>query len=170
MAKAIKRVGVIFLAVAIICLMAIGVLLGAKSAKKVNTNLLGSSNKIENVSETRNTEIPPISEEVLLDGATCEEQAEKWTEAINKSLANGGNQHILVTMTEDWIAPNTGNNDFGVGTGFSSGRIELVTNTIITLDLNGHMINRALQTNIGHGAVMHTKMTLQQIWLNLEKV
>ena len=71
MAKAIKRVGVMLLAVAIICLMAIGVLLGATSAKKENANLLGSSNKIENVSETRNTEIPPISEEVLLDGTTC---------------------------------------------------------------------------------------------------
>ena len=33
MAKAIKRVGVIFLAVAIICLMAIGVILGVNGAK-----------------------------------------------------------------------------------------------------------------------------------------
>ena len=154
MAKAIKRVGVIFLAVAIICLMAIGVLLGATSAKKENANLLGSSNKIENVSETSEVEIPPISEEVLLDGTTCAEQAAKWNEAIEKSLANGGDNHILVTMMNDWIAPNTDNHYFGVGTGFSSGRIELVTNTIITLDLNGHMINRALQTNIGDGAVI----------------
>ena len=90
MAKAIKRVGVIFLAVAIICLMAIGVLLGATSAKKENANLLGSSNKIENVSETSEVEIPPISEEVLLDGTTCAEQAAKWNDAIEKSLANGG--------------------------------------------------------------------------------
>ena len=52
MAKAIKRVGVIFLAVAIICLMAIGVLLGATSAKNDNAILFGSSNKIENVNET----------------------------------------------------------------------------------------------------------------------
>ena len=106
------------------------------------------NNEIENVSETSEVEIPPISEEVLLDGATCAEQAAKWNDAITKSLANGGDNHILVTMMNDWIAPNTDNHYFGVGTGFSSGRIELVTNTIITLDLNGHMINRALQTNI----------------------
>ncbi len=52
MAKAIKRVGVIFLAVAIICLMAIGVTLGISNAKEVAGTLLGSSNKIENVQTT----------------------------------------------------------------------------------------------------------------------
>ena len=43
MAKAIKRVGVIFLAVAIICLMAIGVILGTSNAEGVTNNLLGSN-------------------------------------------------------------------------------------------------------------------------------
>ena len=156
MAKAIKRVGVIFLAVAIICLMAIGVLLGATSAKKDNANLFGSSNKIENVNETSEVEIPPISEEVLLDGTTCEEQAAKWNEAIEKSLANGGNQHILVTMKEDWIAKSDEQytKSFGNSNYFNMGRIFIPVKAMITLDLNGHTINRALTTEVVAGEVM----------------
>ncbi len=154
MAKAIKRVGVIFLAVAIICLMAIGVLLGATSAKKENANLLGSSNKIENVSETSEVEIPPISEEVLLDGGNCTEQAAKWTEAITKSLANDGGNHILVTLTKDWVAPNSDNHNFGEGVGFSNGRIYIPENAVVTLDLNGKKIDRALTSAIADGSVI----------------
>ena len=147
MAKAIKRVGVIFLAVAIICLMAIGVLLGATSAKKENANLLGSSNKIENVSETSEVEIPLICEEVLLDGESCEEQAAKWNEAIEKSLANGGGNHILVTMENDWIAASNVDYimSFGNGVGISDGCIQVPQGSTITLDLNGHTIDRNMK-------------------------
>ena len=153
MAKAIKRVGVIFLAVAIICLMAIGVILGINGAKCETTSSLNLNNEIENVSETR-VATTPIVEEVLLDGTTCEEQAEKWTEAINKSLANGGNQHILVTMTEDWFAPNSGSHVFGTdANAFSLGRIYIPNNTIITLDINGHTLSRQLTSGIPSGSV-----------------
>ena len=154
MAKAIKRVGVIFLAVAIICLMAIGVILGTSNAKGITNNLLSSSNKIENVSETSEVELPTISEEVLLDGTTCAEQATKWKEAIEKSLANDGNQHILVTMTKDWVAPNSGNHNFGEGVGFSNGRIYIPENAVITLDLNGRKIDRTLTSAIADGSVI----------------
>ncbi len=154
MAKAIKRVGVIFLAVAIICLMAIGVILGTSNAKGITNNLLSSSNKIENVSETSEVELPTISEEVLLDGTTCAEQATKWKEAIEKSLANDGNQHILVTMTKDWVAPNSGNHNFGEGVGFSNGRIYIPENAVITLDLNGYKIDRTLTSAIADGSVI----------------
>ena len=153
MAKAIKRVGVIFFAVAIICLMAIGVTLGINGAKCETTSSLNLNNEIENVSETR-VATTPIVEEVLLDGTTCEEQAEKWTEAINKSLANGGNQHILVTMTEDWFAPNSGSHLFGTdANAFSLGRIYIPSNTIITLDINGHTLSRQLTSGISSGSV-----------------
>ena len=160
MAKAIKRVGVMLLAVAIICLMAIGVLLGATSAKKENANLLGSSNKIENVSETSEVEIPPISEEVLLDGTTCAEQATKWNEAIEKSLANGGDNHILVTMMNDWVAESNAAADiitsFGEGDYFIQGAIRIPANSIITLDLNGYTIDRNMKnetTGTAHGCI-----------------
>ncbi len=154
MAKAIKRVGVIFLAVAIICLMAIGVILGVNGAKSETAGSLNLNNEIENVSETSEVEIPPISEEVLLDGGNCTEQAAKWTEAITKSLANDGGTHILVTLTKDWVAPNSGNHNFGEGVGFSNGRIYIPANAVITLDLNGHKIDRALTSAIADGSVI----------------
>ncbi len=154
MAKAIKRVGVIFLAVAIICLMAIGVILGVNGAKSETAGSLNLNNEIENVSETSEVEIPPISEEVLLDGGNCTEQAAKWTEAITKSLANDGGNHILVTLTKDWVAPNSGNHNFGEGVGFSNGSIYIPANAVITLDLNGHKIDRALTSAIAGGCVI----------------
>ena len=154
MAKAIKRVGVIFLAVAIICLMAIGVILGVNGAKSETAGSLNLNNEIENVSETSEVEIPPISEEVLLDGGNCTEQAAKWTEAITKSLANDGGNHILVTLTKDWVAPNSGNHNFGEGVGFSNGRIFIPENAVVTLDLNGKKIDRALTSAIADGSVI----------------
>ena len=154
MAKAIKRVGVIFLAVAIICLMAIGVILGINGAKSETAGSLNLNNEIENVSETSKVEMPPISEEVLLDGTTCAEQAAKWSEAIEKSLANEGGNHILVTMTKDWVAPNSGNHNFGEGLGFNNGSIYIPANAVLTLDLNGHKIDRTLTSAIAGGCVI----------------
>ncbi len=142
------------LAVAIICLMAIGVILGVNGAKSETTGSLNLNNEIENVSETSKVEMPPISEEVLLDGTTCAEQAAKWNNAIEKSLANGGGKHILVTMTKDWVAPNSGNHNFGEGVGFSNGRIYIPSNAVLTLDLNGHKIDRTLTSAITDGCVM----------------
>ncbi len=154
MAKAIKRVGVIFLAVAIICLMAIGVILGVNGAKSETAGSLNLNNEIENVSETSKVEMPPISEEVLLDGTTCAEQAAKWNEAITKSIANGGGKHILVTLTKDWVAPNSGNHNFGEGLGFNNGSIYIPANAVLTLDLNGHKIDRTLTSAIAGGCVI----------------
>ncbi len=160
MAKAIKRVGVIFLAVAIICLMAIGVILGISDVKNglnFNESLLDLDNKVNEANDIREDEIPPIDEEIFLDGETCDEQAAKWAEAINKSLANGGgNQHILVTMTKDWVAPNSGNHEFGEETsvGIDVGRIFVPKNAVITLDLNGCTIDRRLTTATKEGTVI----------------
>ena len=154
MAKAIKRVGVIFLAVAIICLMAVGVLLGANGAKKdeLSINLKSSSEQ----------QIAEISEEVLLDGATCEEQAIKWNDAITKSLADGGGKHILVTMTKDWIANwSNGNSSFGTtANSFQKGCILIPVQAVITLDLNGCTIDRNLKKQVAYGYSLLVKGTL----------
>ncbi|HRF36467.1 MAG TPA: hypothetical protein PLZ09_04125, partial [Clostridia bacterium] len=116
MAKAIKRVGVIFLAVAIICLMAIGVILGINGAKKQLPNNL-SANVDSNV-QAKDSYV----EEVLLDGTNCAAQATKWTSAIIKSQANSGNQHILVTLVYNWDALTSGNHEFGTdATAFDNG-------------------------------------------------
>ena len=157
MAKAIKRVGVIFLAVAIICLMAIGVILGtsyAKNSFNFNESLLDLDNKVNEANDVREGELPPIVEEVFLDGTTCDEQAEKWKEAMEKSLANGGNQHILVTMKNDWVAKSDVQNTTAFGNWyyfFDMGRICIPVNAMITLDLNGHTIDRALTIDVVGG-------------------
>ena len=153
MAKAIKRVGVIFLAVAIICLMAIGVILGISDVKNglnFNESLLDLDNKVNEANDIREDEIPPIDEEIFLDGTTCDEQAKIWDDIVYKAKKG---KHILVTMKQDWIAAahTEYTTSFGgsVGRlGYSNGRILIPTNTTITIDLNGHTIDRKLQDTV----------------------
>jgi len=138
MAKAIKRVGVIFFAVAIICLMAIGVILGISNAKNglnFNESLLDLDNKVNEANDIREDGIPRISEEIFLDGATCDEQAKIWNQVAQKARED---KHILVTMKQDWIAAahTEYTTSFGgsVGRlGYSNGRILIPTNTTITI-------------------------------------
>ena len=168
MAKAIKRVGVIFLAVAIICLMAIGVILGISNAKNgliFNESLLDLDNKVNEVNDIREDEIPPIDEEIFLDGTTCDEQAAKWAEAIEKSRANGGGNHILVTMKKDWVAidhsvyiKSFASNIDNLSVRY--GGICIPANTIITLDLNGCTINKNLNQPVDNGNVIFIYGTL----------
>ena len=168
MAKAIKRVGVMLLAVAIICLMAIGVLLGISDAKNgfnFNESLLDLDNKVNEANDIREDEIAPIDEEIFLDGTTCDEQAAKWTEAITKSLADGGSKHILVTMKNDWVAiPHSeyvkSFTSIVDGIAFRYGGISIPANTIITLDLNGCTINRNLNQPVSNGNVIFIYGTL----------
>ena len=168
MAKAIKRVGVMLLVVAIICLMAIGVILGVSNAKNglnFNESLLDLDNKVNEANDIREDEIPPIDEEIFLDGTTCDEQAAKWAEAINKSLANGGGNHILVTMKKDWVAidhsvyiKSFASNIDNLSVRY--GGICIPANTIITLDLNGCTINKNLNQPVDNGNVIFIYGTL----------
>lgn len=82
-----------------------------------------------------------------------------WTEAIPLSQKRS----TTVTLLSDWIAPDNdgdGNGDFyyenssGSEYGTDKGRLHLATDTIdITLDLNGHTINRNLSSSKEHGQV-----------------
>ncbi len=151
MAKAIKRVGVMLLAVAIICLMAIGVLLGATSAKSKSDNLLDLNNKIVNA-------VPPTADEtIILNGTTCANQATLWNNAITKAKTG---KHIKVVLEQDWLAVIGTVNSFGTGVGFDNYRLYVPQNTTITLDLNGHIIDRRLVNNVAYGAVMYVEGVL----------
>ena len=149
MAKAIKRVGVIFLAVAIICLMAIGVILGVSNAESVtnsNDNSLNfdaNSNNMQNVADNSFT----------LSGTTAQ-MAAKWNEACELSAST--NSAVYVKLEQDWIANSDARHTFGAGVGFNQGAI-YVYNTDIILDLNGHKIDRRLtkETAIENGIVIH---------------
>ena len=139
MAKAIKRVGVIFLAVAIMCLMAIGVILGVNGAKSETVGSLNLNNEIENnLQKTID----------LTSGA----QATKWNEAVQSSMNNGG-ANVNVVLQADWLAP-TDTHSFGTGVGFSEGRILVPKGATISLFLNGHKINRRLTTELEKGQVI----------------
>ncbi len=145
MAKAIKRVGVIFLAVAIICLMAIGVILGVNGAKSETVGSLNLNNEIENnLQKTID----------LTSGA----QATKWNEAVQSSMNNGG-ANVNVVLQADWLAP-TDTHSFGTGVGFSEGRILVPKGATISLFLNGHKINRGLTAVLDKGQVILLNGTL----------
>ncbi len=163
MIKNIKRVGIIFLAVAIICLMAIGCLSvnsvtssGSNSMlHNTKSNTADSNSGINYASEIDESD---VVEEVLLDGVTCSEQAYKWADAITKSKADGGKKHIKVKLMTDWVAQEDINNTTEYRTtfamlditeseqlsaiGFYGGIISVPIDCKITIDLNGHKLNR----------------------------
>ena len=112
MAKAIKRVGVIFLAVAIICLMAIGVILGVNGAKSETAGSLNLNNEIEN-----NLQIA-VDKSYTLSGTNAQ-MAETWNEAVKYSKDNGGassarnfgikkssGDYIMFIDADDYISSN----------------------------------------------------------------
>ncbi|HRF36617.1 MAG TPA: hypothetical protein PLZ09_04885, partial [Clostridia bacterium] len=118
---------------------------------------LDLDNKVNEANDIREDEIPPIDEEIFLDGITCDEQAKIWNQVAQKAREG---KHILVTMKQDWIAPNSGNHNFGEGLGFSNGEIRIPANTTITLDLNGCTIDRRLSQTISEGRVFIVYGTL----------
>ena len=158
MAKAIKRVGVIFFAVAIICLMAIGVILGVSNAESVtnsNDNSLNfdaNSNNMQNVADNSFT----------LSGTTAQ-MAAKWNEACELSAST--NSAVYVKLEQDWIANSDARHTFGTGVGFRNGAI-FVSDCEIILDLNGHKIDRQLtkETAITDGTVFYLSAGKLTIW------
>ena len=71
--------------------------------------------------------------------------ATKWSEAINYAYANKGT-NVTVKLLNDWNAPTTGNHEFGTGAAFGneSHSLYIYDGMTVTLDLNGHTINRGL--------------------------
>ena len=164
MAKAIKRVGVIFLAVAIICLMAIGVILGVNNAKSETASSLNLNNEIEN-----NLQIA-VDKSYTLSGTNAQ-MAETWNEAVKYSRDNGG-VNVNVTLNANWTAQSNSEytTSFGEGVGFGKGRVYVPTGTTITLDLNGKTINRNLSSAIAYGNVMVNQGNLNIIDSSSSKI
>ncbi len=150
MAKCIKRVGIVFFAIFISCLLLVCCSLTYTLQEASSNANLTNDEKITN---TATYESVPIAEEILLDGKTCSEQAEKWSQAIEKSLTG---KHILVTLMADWIAESDASytTSFGTGAGLNEGRIQVPPTANITLDLNGHTISRELTAARRRGQVI----------------
>jgi len=150
MAKAIKRVGLIFLAVAIICLMAIGVLLGATSAKNVS----------ENSFDLNNENLQLVADKSYTLSGNNDSMARIWDEAIQYSLDNNG-ANVNVKLAANWTARSVNEDETTFGStdgeniGFNAGRIAVSSGATITLDLNGFTINRNLNkdSNVNYGSI-----------------
>ena len=104
MIKNIKRVGIIFLAVAIVCLMAIGCLVST------NVIVVGGTKKdsltnLENKEVVADSEFDENDYDFKLSG-TCEAMATEWDKAVKQSKANGGTQ-VKVLMKGNWTAKDT---------------------------------------------------------------
>ncbi|MDE6565677.1 MAG: hypothetical protein K2L47_01275, partial [Clostridia bacterium] len=128
-----------------------------------NNTLLKTNNEISDIEQH-----PIIDEEVFLNGKNSEEQAKIWGEITTKALKG---KHILATLTEDWNSNN--NNSFADdGIGFNNGSIVVEKGAIITLDLNGHKIDRELSTSILNGAniVVQGELILQDSVYASEKI
>ncbi len=122
MIKNIKRVGIIFLAVAIICLMAIGCLsvnsvanngsnVGVLSSEKSNSASgdMNSESNIFNYNADSKEEVPSAESEYFLtcdcpngSPCTCGQMAKIWNNACKESMTMGNT--IKVTLLKDWIA------------------------------------------------------------------
>ncbi len=154
MIKNIKRVGIIFLAVAIICLMTIGCLVSA------NVIVLGGANKdiLANFNNKNS-----VSEKILdesqydykLEG-TNTQMSDTWTAAVNHSLANKVNVKVL--LKKNWVASEdaTFGTSFGPNSGaFLDGSILIANGAKITFNLNGYTIDMKREVSRLHGVVFN---------------
>ncbi len=187
MIKNIKRVGIIFLAVAIICLMVIGCLsVNSVTNNGGNVGVL-SSEKSNSTNSNTFTDIPvntdvPTSDikyylecECTTNACTCGKLSKIWNDAVLESIATGS--AVEVVLNRNWTAGYTDTNwgtSFakvsngqniitGVSNvvGFSKGRITVASNANIILDLNGYTIDRAMTTKIDGGSVIFVDSNAQ---------
>ncbi len=140
MIKNIKRVGIIFLAVAIVCLMAIGCLVASKVGDTI------SDVNSDNVMTTADADF-------ILQGDFTQMQ-DIWNNAVEESIKY--NKNVKVMLGKDWVAQTDAHytTSFGEGIGFLAGTIVIPKVANITLDLNGKTINRNLSAAIVNGNVI----------------
>lgn len=82
--------------------------------------------------------------------------AAAWNSAVQTSSSTN---QVTVTLTEDWTADSS--HYFGMGAGFSSGRIYVPAGANIQLDLNGYTINRGLTSATANGSVIYVEGNLE---------
>ncbi len=139
MAKIISKVGRIFFPIVISILLVVGCLFAINNVaidKNDSSEILNNQNNESTVADSAST--------FELSG-TNTQMATKWSEAINYAYANKGT-NVTVKLLNDWNAPTTGNHEFGTGAAFGneSHSLYIYDGMTVTLDLNGHTINRGL--------------------------
>ncbi|MDE6967118.1 MAG: hypothetical protein K2P12_00545, partial [Clostridia bacterium] len=147
MAKRIKGALVIVFVLVLSCLLLIGCLF----TLEVKGDRIKQSN-LENKADS-NFQLS-ADKEIILEGDTTD-MATKWNEAIVYSKSNGG-ANVNVVLKNDWIATSTGEGTtFGsYADSFISGAILISKGATITLDLQGHTIDRKLTKPTSNGLVL----------------
>ncbi len=152
MIKNIKRVGIIFLAVAIICLTFCAVTLVENTATNDNATIVNNGSRYN------------VNGRYELSG-DCNAMAVGWSEAIQDSMDN--NRTVRITLKNNWIAQqdSTYFTSFGDGVGFNYGRIFIPPLTSVVLDLNGFNIDRnltaPLEFEYGHVIVIDDRCVFE---------
>ncbi len=178
MIKNIKRAGIIFLAIAIICLMTIGCL----SVNSVNTSLFDGSKKgfsaqgynsgnngsgVSNDTAIRDGEVDEQEETFDFElGVTGKTMEASWKEAVAEALLpeNSG-KTIKVRLLKDWVADLNDDymTSFGTDTtrkAFIEGTINVPEGANIELHLNEKKIDRGLFRPRQNGHVITVAGTL----------
>ena len=158
MIKNIKRVGISFLAVAIICLMVIGCVSVNSVASNGNVGDLSNEKSNSAISNTElnsnavaDTELVP---DIILKADSNGTLETKWNSAIDLSKAE--NREVKVRLDQDWEADLiVGRTSFGNGVGFRNGGLYVPTGANLKLDLNGYTIDRRLGTKVLDGSVIY---------------
>ena len=164
MIKNIKRVGIIFLAVAIICLLVIGCLIAVNVQNNIIDNGLNVTQKddLDNNISVSSVAPPTATKNFTLtcdcaDGmpCTCGKMAEIWDNAIQTSIDMYGynRKWVNVYLDKDWIAKEDSNwtRSFGTGIAFLNGRIAIPRGAEIRLDLCGNTIDRGFTSRDADG-------------------
>ncbi len=147
MIKNIKRVGIIFLAIAIVCLMVIGCLVATKIE---DNNKLSNLNAELDSNIIADTEVVP---DIILVSDSSGSIATKWNQAVDLSVAE--TREVFVRLDQNWNAELiAGTTSFGTGSGFTGGALCISAGVNIKLDLNGYTIDRRLGNSVVNGSVI----------------
>ncbi len=117
------------------------------------------------VANAESRETVDVSEQSQTDNGISAQSAaslaEAWNAAVDESISTGG--QVTFTLTDDWTAqPDaTYTTSFGSGTGFYNGSLNIPVGADIILDLNGHIINRNLQTIQTNGNLIYVYGALE---------
>ena len=97
-----------------------------------------------------------------IDPADCVAIADAWTAAVQESLDNNGKQ-VTFKLPRNWIAnPDaTQERSFGDSIAFTAGRITVPEGANIILDLNGHTIDRNLNSAKGAVIRVYGELTIE---------
>ena len=147
MAKYIKRAGIIFFATIVSLLLILGAICTLNIGQN-NDNLLDSNNNSSSIADTTTYDFD-------LNG-TCAQNKVIWNNAVQQSKDNNG-KNVNVKLSVDWKADSKsdGGTSFGDGIGFDIGRIAVPAGAQITLNLNGHTIDRKLTATYNYGHVLY---------------